>query len=480
MTAIAIARLSDPSRPVAYVVPSAGTIRCAIVGPDSSTLRVLLAHAATASPSRILRSRDRGRVRVVAERIPPDNAAWFPVYADLLTFHRRANREFTASVVDAIPAGLQLRDAPAAHLAGDALSSTRAPPIRVPCPCGGTYPFLSAACNRCRGTDPLSAVVGTDIQALADRFLPAMPALTAAGELGACTALRGPFARHLDRLKAAATSTEHLDEKPRAAATLDDLRARVEIQGLSKDGVSQLVGSVKRDTDALLWWAESYARTERQHWMPGAAFGWIPTDAARRRLGAEIGRRARPTIDAARAVGAAQVAAAGRLARASRIFQRILDKTWYGDLFRTTLTVVSAIKTLGVSLLLKGAMWAVREERDAQTLAQFDEALGHFGDSLGKAVAALDFATRQERVSASARRAALSTFLVTALAHDYASASPAEQHAIARRVAIRFGDRPPRRDRRGRRRAPTALFVAMIALALAIAAALVLVRMLAP
>lgn len=452
---LAVQALPGLGQPVAYLRRNEGVTEWARgAGPAPDELPVLLITAGQTQPQRIFRETTSTGRTLTAEPVDSNDPGWPIAWADALTASPVASGRFVVRPSTAPPPQLAFSEVPLEVLCSDALDDKERPTPTVRCPCGARYAVWSAECEACEGADPLSQVLaGGDPSMARDFALGLMDGSLTSNELRqASWRMVSVLRDHLKVLEEPASSFEEMDDGPRAAASRADLERRLSPPG----GTGEIASGLKQTLSSapVFVWTEAarIATVARRTWKPGAELGWVRPPDAEERLLKEHAACARTTLEASRCMLEAQTTAVAQFVPVRRMYQKIEERTWYGDMLRGALTAFSAFNTFGASLLLKGAMWAVKEERDARALAALEDALSELGQTVGALEEALQGLVQQQSANGQARRQALAKYLVSLLAHDYAIAEPKEQLQIARLVAASIGVRRPWRDRRGRGR----------------------------
>lgn len=400
-----------------------------------SDVHALTAHALRVQPRRILRQRLGEKVVVRGVPVAWPDPAWHQAWADAVTFCGQAANRYMARPIAVDESQLRNGQAGLAPLT----------PGDIACPCGWSYDVTERHCSRCGGADPLRAVV-RDVHELELRIAAEVSVVAGEPLLRALGEFRSLIETHRVRLEREPPNIEGMLSKSAAAATLDDLRERLDIGGLTRERLKSLradVGKAPQDIGAGLL---RHAMAIRQRWTADTRPLAVADVVASAR--AEIEHYWRQVTTQVRVVLDARGLAVAHFAPVHGTLKKTIDTPDWQSALRFGWTALTAIKTLGMSLVLKGALWLFKEGRSARALETFDKSLGSFREELVRTESVLTGIEHEERARGSARARNMARLLVRTLEIDYAAAPPDGQLEIAQSVALLLGTRPPAADDR--------------------------------
>ena len=415
-------------------------------------LRPYLNQTLSKPPFRIRRRQRVGqqRVELIAEEVAPSDSDFLGRWAAKLTFNRLNTHNFIFTIHDskkpkpritsARPENMELVSNPF-ELTGTFRSSV------IACPCGANYPLFTVKCSNCGGTDPIGKVwkrhsVGI-VNALRDYVQQ---------QLFSCSPLRRSLQlvrqSLVDAASAAASSKLRPTEEDDSAATARKLIAYYE--SVFRPGClnDRIISDVKtapgRETQALIASLQTSALGVRRLWNPDSRVAWNPLGSFTSECREKVIKTAKPALRATGHCAQQMVSLAAQFSPFQREFKKRIAESEDTSInyWKVAWTIFKAVKTAGVSLLVRGAMALLKDkkfqERFERFSGKFDQAVR--GCPSSEAVIRNAIRLNDDLLRGIAK--GMSYHLVVVLAEDYAAATSGDQERIADSI-LRLVSRPP-------------------------------------
>ena len=403
-----------------------------------ANLRQYLHTALSKAPFRI-RRRQRGGSRTIyiaAEEIQSSDADFLGRWAAKLTFSslNSHNFIFTTAKDQDVASISQPRELEQAsdlfELSGTFRSSL------IACPCGGQYPFLTVKCPQCGGTDPLGALWekhgGVIVQALSDFAL---------GQLASKTSFRESLQSARKAFEAAVvaegnsalTPLETDDEATTSRKLLSYYKEVFRHGCLNGRIIAALKVAPGREYIGIVNRMRNTARDLRGLWKPGCTIGWNPPEAFTTKCQGGLLDAGRPAMQAAGHTAQQMIKVAAQFGPFHSEFKRRVaaSEDEVGTFFKGAWRAFKAVKTMGVSELIRGVLKGMKDEKFRGRFERFSKAFNQAVAACAKTKSAIDhsLALHQELLSRLAK--GMRYHLIIVLAEDYAAADQDGQTRLA-------------------------------------------------
>jgi len=352
--------------------------------------------------------------------------------ASRLTFHTQ-NREkllFRQIEVDGkLMEGAQLLGSLESRC--NLLAATRNPTPKCSCICGGEYRVDKKICPSCLGDNPLGQAlkkhgreISSEIRLRFDKDLQKRMESTL-----------GEMKIVVKRLKEFSIKTQKApelpsdgDEKQTARALIRYWESVFNFHGINKKQIESFSHLREKKYAATVLSASKVAGGLRAAWAPSSVCGWMPDQDFQKSTMVELGGIWKQPIMDVREAYFKIFKAAALYRPIEKSYRNIADRSFLGDLWHSVgkpiLIVASAVKTLGISLVLKAGMILVKNEKERQLHEAFAGALTDAALSAEKAVASLAKAERAETAFFSSVAKGFGIHMQNLIFDDYAKASP--------------------------------------------------------
>jgi len=402
---------------------------------DSVTSYLLLLGNGYLSSAPVAITRNNGSRAIRMEPIDWKHPQALSRVAARLTFHPE-NREKLVfcqmELADKRMEGAQLLGS--REIRCDLLNVAR---IRSPicsCYCGGKYRVDKKICPSCLGDNPLGIALGnhgrkvsSEIRKRLQKELFNKTDLTLE-ELNAA----------VSRLEAFSNKTQkdpHLpsdgDEKETAKALLRYWENIFNFQDIKKDQIKALSRLREKKYAALVLTTSRVAGGLRAAWSPSSLGGWMPDEDFQKNAMEQLGAIWKQPISDVRDAYFKVFKAAAFYRNIEKSYRRVADRSFLGDLWHSVgkplLTVATAIKTFGISLVLKAGMMLMKSEKERQLYEAFAAVITEATLSAQKAVHSLARARRAEAAFYEKISKGFEIHTQNLIFEDYAKASPNQQ-----------------------------------------------------
>lgn len=352
--------------------------------------------------------------------------------ANRLTYHP-SNREKLVfrqmEVDDKFMEGAQLLGS--RETRSDLLATTRKPTPKCSCFCGGEYRVDKKICPSCLGDNPLGHALGkhgreisSEIRLRFDKDLQKRMESTM-GEMKTVVKRLKEFS--IKTQKAPELPSEG-DEKQTAQTLIRYWESIFNFHGINKKQIEAFSHLREKKYAATVLSASKVAGGLRAAWAPSSVCGWMPDKDFQKSAMVQLGGIWKQPIMDVREAYLKIFKAAALYRPIEKSYRNIADRSFLGDLWHSVgkpiLIVASAVKTLGISLVLKASMMLMKSEKERQRHETFAAALTDAALSAEKAVASLTKAERAETVFRTSVSKGFGIHMQNLIFDDYSKASP--------------------------------------------------------
>ncbi|HEY5892950.1 MAG TPA: hypothetical protein VIT91_06930 [Chthoniobacterales bacterium] len=404
-------------------------------------LRQYLHTALSKRPFRIRRKQlSGGRIELATEEVTPCDADFLGQWAAKLTFNvlNRHDFIFTTSKNEHADSDEQNE---VSELVSDLfeLSGTFRSSV-IECPCGAQYRFLTAKCPTCGGTDPVGALLllhgASILEAIRDRVHTDLASNSPLHQ--SLRAARGSFA---GAAIAAASSTMRPQETDDGATVARKLLSYYEsvfrLGCLNDETITALKISPGRETSRITGTLRRTALDIRRQWKSDCSTAWDSAETFTTRCRAEFFKAAHPALRETGHTAQQMVRAAAQFGPFHREFSKRVaeNEDPFVNFLKGAWSVFKAVKTMGISLLVRGAMMLLKDKKFQERFERFSSAFDEAVGSCAKAQKVIDQALQSHRKVLGRVAKGMSYHLLAVFAEDYAAASPDEQEWLADKLA---------------------------------------------
>ena len=416
------------------------------------SLRPYLDKTLSKPPFRIRRQQPASgqRVKLIAEEVGPSDSDFLGRWAAKLTFNPLNAHNFIFTVpgpknprvrgTRPPPEDLELASNPC-ELSGTFRCSV------IACPCGAQYPFLTLKCPNCGGTDPIGEVWKAHGGAIANALRGYVEQQLVSSSLfrKSLQSVRQSF----EEAKAAAASSRlrptEGDDGATTARKLISYYESVFRPGCLSDRIIADVKTVPgRETPALTASLRSCALGVRRLWNPDSRLAWNPSPSFTRECRAKVCETAKAALRATGHCAQQMVGVAAQFSPFHREFKKRIAESedTSVNFWKVAWTVFKAVKTVGVSLLVGGAMALLKDKKFQERFERFSGRFDQAVRGCASSEAAIGNALKLNDELLRGIAKGMSFHLVAVLAEDYASATPGDQERIADTI-LQLVSRPP-------------------------------------
>jgi hypothetical protein len=314
------------------------------------------------------------------------------------------------------------------------------------CYCGGKYRVEKKSCPSCLGDNPLGIAVrdhGRKISSEIRKRLQKELVKRTDSTLGELNAA-------VSRLEAFSNKTQkdpHLpsdgDEKETARALLRYWENIFNFQDIKKDQIKSLSRLREKKYAAVVLAASRVAGGLRTAWSPSSLGGWMPDEDFQKTAIEQLGAIWKQPISDVRDAYFKVFKAAAFYRNIEKSYRRVADRSFLGDLWHSVgkpiLTVATAIKTLGISLVLKAGLMLMKSEKERQLYEAFAAVITEATLSAQKAVHSLAKARRAEAHFYDKISKGFEIHMRNLILEDYAKASPDKQKNLVLGLFAKLG-----------------------------------------
>lgn len=321
--------------------------------------------------------------------------------------------------------------------------------IRSPicsCYCGAKYRVDKKICPSCLGDNPLGIALGNHGRKVSSEIRKRLQKELVKKTDSTLEELNTA----VSRLEAFSNKTQkdpHLpcdgDEKKTAKALIQYWENIFNFKDVKKEQIKAISRLREKKYAALVLSTSRVAGGQRAAWSPSSMGGWMPDEDFQKNAIQQLGAIWKQPISDVRDAYFKVFKAAAFYRNIEKSYRRVADRSFLGDLWHSVgkplLTVATAIKTLGISLVLKAGMMLMKSEKERQLYEAFAAVITEATLSAQKAVRSLAEARRAEAVFYEKISKGFEIHMQNLIFEDYAKASPDKQKNLVLGLFAKLG-----------------------------------------
>ncbi len=380
------------------------------------------------------------KVELVAEEVALSDSDFLGRWAAKLTFNplNSHNFIFTTSKRGSASSREQPENS---YLESDLfkLSDTFRSSVIV-CPCSAQYPFLTVKCPICGGTDP----VGGLWQRHGNVIIQLLSDLTLQGRASA-SPFRESFESAFKSFEAALTAERNTalmpietDDEGASSRKLLSYYEEVFRQGcLNEEIITGLSVAPRHEYMRIINGLRNTARNIRSIWKTDCTAGWNPTEAFAKKCLGDLIEGARPGVQGVGYSAQQMIKVAAQFGPLHSEFIRraAASEDGVGMFFRGAWRAFKAVKTMGVSELIRAGCKGMKDKKFRERFERFSKDFNAAVASCAKTGRVIDHSLARHDDLLLRLAKSMRYHMIIVLAEDYAAAGSDDQIRIADSLA---------------------------------------------